>query len=192
MDSNNRTGSLSWKGEFPLYPADQLKVGYNFILEHKRKPQSGARAKVICAKNRVCIARHKLHSLKTNDNVMVLNVSKCWLNADIYWDCSDLRSYENCCNIRDERFLSLLIVFNIVKGGKKKYKVSCSKGGGIRKKKILAMIEVKIGWNSLADKVKAFGYMLRLWGYEVSSSRGGVEDELCRGAESLIVHTYLS
>lgn len=44
--------------------------------------QTGARAKVICAKNGVCVVLHKLHSLKTKENVtMVLNVSKCWFNT---------------------------------------------------------------------------------------------------------------
>lgn len=156
MDSNNRTASLSWKGEFPLCVADQLKVRYNIIFENKKKPQSGARAKVICAKNRVCIARHKLHSLETNENVMVLNVSKCQFNADIYWDCSDLKIIWKLLNTRDVRLLSLLVFFSIVKGEKYMPPPLLQ---GIRK--ILAVIEVKIGWNSLADKVRAFGYILR-------------------------------
>lgn len=42
----------------------------------------GTRAKVICAKNEVCIVLHKLHSLKTKENVtMMLNVSKFWFNT---------------------------------------------------------------------------------------------------------------
>lgn len=187
MDSNNRTASLSWKGEFPLCVADQLKVRYNIIFENKKKkPQSGARAKVTCAKNRVCIARHKLHSLETNENVMVLNVSKCQFNADIYWDCSDLKIIWKLLNTRDVRLLSLLVFFQHCKRGKT-YATSLA----ARYKKNPCS-DRSHDWVKFISR-QGQGFWLYLEGHEVCSHRGRLEDEceLCTWPESLILHMYL-
>lgn len=52
------------------------------FLHVKEILETGARAKVICAKNEVCIVLHKLHSLETKENVtMVLNASEFWFNT---------------------------------------------------------------------------------------------------------------
>lgn len=60
----------------------------SFLHAKEILSQTGARAKVICARNEVCIVLHKLHSLKTKENVtMVLNVSKCWFNTLTHLDC---------------------------------------------------------------------------------------------------------
>lgn len=71
-----------------LHPIQQISWKLDVVLFLHVKEilsQTGARAKVICAKNEVCVVLHELHSLKTKENVTtVLSVSKCWFNTLMY------------------------------------------------------------------------------------------------------------